>query len=170
MRSYPALRTVAFLIKILAVLGVAGAFLVAAAAGALSSSSDEPGVGIAIAIYAIGGALFGGLFAWATAELLLVFANMGEDIGRLVQLADALDGQQHRSASASGSAALSGSGRPDVVRSDLQWTRAGNSVVSGPEGEYFGEIVGEDTHSVYARRTGSSETVAFRRDLQRNAA
>lgn len=85
MRTYPALRTIASLIKILTILGVIVglASIVGAIIGAASAGANTTVSGLAVFAQTVGLAL-GALLGWASAELLLVFANAGEDVASIL--------------------------------------------------------------------------------------
>lgn len=77
MRSYPALRMTAMLIKVATGIG---------AVLGLISSPFMMTEGFLFGLLSLVGTFAATLLMWASAELILVFANMGEDVSRLVEL------------------------------------------------------------------------------------
>lgn len=78
MRHYPALRTIASVIKVVTVIACISSFYFSC------SMAAEGGPGLATAALSVLGTAIAALFSWALAEIILVFVNMGEDISKML--------------------------------------------------------------------------------------
>ena len=80
-RNYPAMKRVARIAMIAAVFTVLIGGIVAFLS---ASASESPMMAFGIAV----GSGIVGLFTWAGAEMILVQANLGEDVGKLASYAE----------------------------------------------------------------------------------
>lgn len=87
-RSYPALRVLAVLLKIATGIGALGG-LIAGIDAASGAGSGGAGFFTFLAFLLLTALIC--VVIWASAELLLLFANMGEDIGKMSATLDAHD-------------------------------------------------------------------------------